>query len=177
MEQPEPRYARVEVITTTVDAADAMAVEELLRRRTPPPPPDQATLAEWMPPELLEAWEIIVRDLETPEAIVPMLVPDRRRGADSDTYAGAGVRWEDGRGAGISVTRHQPLAERVVQLADQFQEHEVEALWYAGRSAVWPDCPRHPNTHPLNARVHNGVAVWSCGGSDVIAPIGELFAR
>jgi hypothetical protein len=173
MERPESGYVRVEVITSTVDAADAAAVAQLLGSRTPPP--DQATLADWMPPELLEAWQVIARDLRTPEAIVPVLVPDRRPADDSRTYAGAGVRWEDGRSSGISVPRHRPLTERVVQLAEQFQDHEVEALWFAGRSAVWPHCPRHPNTHPLTPRLEDGAAaVWSCGESDVIAPIGEL---
>jgi hypothetical protein len=38
-------------------------------------------------------------------------------------------------------------------------------------------CPKHPNTHPLNARLHDGIAVWTCGESDVIAPIGDLFSR
>lgn len=128
-----------------------------------------------MAPELFEAWEIIARDLETPDAIVPMVSPNDWD--DQESQACAMVSWEDGTGAGISVPKHQPLADRVVHLADQFQESEVEALPLAGRSAVWPHCPRHPNTHPLNARLHNGVAVWVCGESDVIAAIGELFAR
>jgi hypothetical protein len=51
----------------------------------------------------------------------------------SGIQATAGVWWKDGRGAGISVPSGEPLADRVVYLADQFQESEVEALWYAAR--------------------------------------------
>jgi hypothetical protein len=127
-----------------------------------------------MEPELLQAWEIIARDLNTAEAIYPSLSPDDW---GMETYASAGVYWEGGSGTGISVPRDEPLAERVVYLADQFQESEVEALWHAGRPAVWPHCPRHPNTHPLNPRLHGGAAVWVCGESDVVAPIGELFPQ
>lgn len=174
MEQPEGRYVRVEVTTVAIPGG---TVDDLpFPWRPPPPPPDQATLADWMAPELFEAWEIVARDLQTPDAIIPMVEPDYRSGDDLQSH-GAGVRWQDGTGAGISVPRHQPLAERLVHLADQFQVHEVEALWFASRSAVWPRCPRHPNTHPLNARLRDGVAVWLCGESDVIAPIGDLFPQ
>ncbi|HEY0168286.1 MAG TPA: hypothetical protein VGB75_14690 [Jatrophihabitans sp.] len=128
-----------------------------------------------MAPELWEAWEIVARDLKTPDAIVPMVSPNDWD--DQESQACAMVSWEDGTGAGISVPRHQPLAARVVHLADQFQEGEVEALWFAGRPAVWPHCPRHPNTHPLNARLRDGVAVWVCGEFDIIAPIGDLFPQ
>jgi hypothetical protein len=175
MVQREPGYGRVDV--TRVELADGAIGDLPPQWRPPPPPPDQATLADWMAPELLEAWEIIARDLDTPGAIVPLLAPDHYRGDDSATHAAAAVRWENGSGTGISVPRHLPLAERVVQLADQFQESEVEALWNAGRAAVWPHCPRHPNTHPLKPRLEDGAAVWVCGESDVIAPIGELYRR
>ncbi len=128
-----------------------------------------------MAPELLQAWEIVARDLNTPDAIYPFV--SMSDWGDPELQSTAGVWWEDGRGAGISVPRGEPLAERVVHLADQFQESEVEALWYAGRPAVWPHCPKHPNTHPLNPRLRDGAAVWVCGESDLIAPIGELFPQ
>jgi hypothetical protein len=161
-------YLRVETI---INSPDAMPGPRPVRW---PPPPDQvARLAEWMEPELLQAWEIVARDLNTPEAIYPYLSPSDW--GFREVQATAGVSWEDGRGSGISVPRDEPLADRVVYLADQFQESEVEALWYAGRPAVWPHCPKHPDTHPLNPRLRDGLAVWVCGESDVIAPIGALF--
>lgn len=174
MEQPEPGYVRIEVTTVAIPGG---TVDDLpLQWRPPPPPPDQARLADWMAPDLLEAWEILARDLQTPDAIIPMVAPDHRNGDDLDSHTAA-VRWQDGTGAGIRVPRRQPLPERLVYLADEFQESEVQALWFAGRPAVWPHCPRHPNTHPLNPRLHDGAAVWTCGESDVIAAIGELFPR
>jgi len=125
-----------------------------------------------MPPELFEAWQVILPDLEVPEAIVPAL--DASDWADdSNVQVTAATWWPDGSGAGISVAPHEPLAERVAMLADQLQDHEVEALWRAERSAVWPHCPNHPNTHPLRAEVRDGVAVWVCG-TELISPIGEL---
>jgi hypothetical protein len=167
MEQPHIGFVKVETIVIG-DVPD----DRLVRWQSPPG--RAAGLADSIAPELLEAWQVVARDLETPDALVPLVFPDDWAG---ENYASAGVRWKDGGGTGISVPRHEPLAERVVYLADQFQQSEVEALWFAGRSAVWPHCPRHPNTHPLYPRLHNGVAVWICGESDVIAPIGGLFAR
>lgn len=172
MEQPPDGYVRVEVVTTAIPGGTIPP-----RPVHWPPPPDQAaTLADWMAPELLEAWQVVARDLQTPDAIIPSVVPpDDRSADDPESYGSAEVYWPDNRGAGISVPRHQPLADRVVYLADQFQDHEVEALWQAGRSAVWPHCPRHPGTHPLRAWLHDGVAVWRCGETDVVAAIGELL--
>jgi hypothetical protein len=171
MEQPPVGYLRVE--TTTIYSPEAIALAQSAHSSSPPDP--TVSLKDWMAPELLEAWKIIARDLETPDAIIPLVLPNDWD--EQESYACAMVSWQDGSGAGISVPRHEPLPVRVVYLADQFQESEVEALWSAGRSAVWPHCPRHPNTHPLNARLHNGVAVWVCGEFDVIASIGELFPR
>lgn len=47
-------------------------------------------------------------------------------------------------------------------LADQIQEAAVEALPSMGRAAVWPECPDHPNGHPLQAIVFDAAAVWTC---------------
>jgi hypothetical protein len=117
------------------DFADDLIADRPVRW---PPPPDQAaTLADWMAPELLEAWQVIARDLETPDAIMPKVLPNDW--GDQEGYDGAGVWWEDGGvwwvdggGSGISVPRHEPLPNRLVFLADRFQESEVEALWSAG---------------------------------------------
>lgn len=173
MEQPEPGVAQIEVTTVAIPGG---TVDDLpVQWRPPPPPPDQAVLADWMAPELLEAWEIFARDLRTPDAILPVV--SSNDWDDQESQACAMVSWEDDYSAGIRVPRHQPLPDRLVYLADEFQDHEVQALWFAGRPAVWPHCPRHPNTHPLSPRLYDGAAVWVCGESDVIAPIGELFPR
>jgi hypothetical protein len=68
----------------------------------------------------------------------------------------------DGSGMGIWVDVAQPRADQVAQVADQVQEWAVEALWGAGRSAIWPECPTHPASHPLKATVIDVEPVWIC---------------
>jgi hypothetical protein len=44
-------------------------------------------------------------------------------------------------------------------------------------SATWPECPTHPNTHPLEAALLSDRAVWRCPkNGEVIAEIGTLQA-
>jgi ABC-type uncharacterized transport system ATPase subunit len=59
------------------------------------------------------------------------------------------------------VDRYLP-ADRLADIAQQLQEWELEELAAAGRPATWPECPKHPDSHPLSPRVRDGVAVWSC---------------
>lgn len=81
----------------------------------------------------------------------------------------------DGSGQGVSVAGHQSAAEQLADVADQVQDWAVEELCAELEPAVWPECPAHPDSHPLRARVVKGVAVWSCPRTRrVIAPIGEL---
>jgi hypothetical protein len=88
----------------------------------------------------------------------------------------------DGSGQGIRLLADAPRAEQLAHLADQVQEWAVEALWAAGKSAVWPQCPEHPDSHPLQPQVVDEYtsaahAVWCCPKSGhVIASIGELAA-
>jgi len=165
----QPGYIRTETIVTVGQDND---LAHQLKR--PAWQDRTSTAAEWMPPELFEAWQVLLPDLQVPEAIVPAL--DESNWADDpDVQVTAAIWWPDGSGAGISVAPHEPLAERVAMLADQLQDHEVEALWRAERPAVWPHCPNHPNTHPLHAEVRNGVAVWTCG-TELISAIGKLAA-
>ena len=78
-------------------------------------------------------------------------------------------------GAGISITRGAGRTDQVVSLADQVQEWAVEALWGSGRSPVWPECPEHPDSHPLRPVARSGVAIWVCPSSqDEIGTIGSL---
>jgi hypothetical protein len=86
----------------------------------------------------------------------------------------------DGSGQGILLLADAPRPEQLANLADQVQEWAVEALWSIGRSAVWPQCPEHPDSHPLKPLVADeytaeAAAVWQCPKSGrVVAPIGEL---
>jgi hypothetical protein len=85
-----------------------------------------------------------------------------------------------GSGQGIRLLEDAPRPEQLAHLADQVQEWAVEALWAEGASAVWPQCPDHPDSHPLRPHVTDeytpaATAVWCCPKSgQVVAPIGEL---
>lgn len=67
-----------------------------------------------------------------------------------------------GSGIGLWVDLSLPAPDRVVQVAEQVQDWAVEELWGAGRPAVWPECPSHPDSHPMKAIVVEGQPVWVC---------------
>jgi hypothetical protein len=167
-------YRRIETDIASIETTFVEFDPEAAPRfRRPPRRADRSdTAADWMAAELYEAWQYVRRDLAVPDAITPAL--DEDNWPRDGIQVGATSWWPDGSGMGIAVPTAAALPERVAYLADQIQEAEVEALWTAGRSAVWPHCPKHPNTHPLRAEVRDGVAVWSCTDSEIIAPIGEL---
>jgi hypothetical protein len=72
-------------------------------------------------------------------------------------------------GAFLPVRRND--ADRLADIADQVQDWAVEELWMRGESAVWPECPTHPNSHPLRARS----GAWHCPKTDArVAAIGDL---
>jgi hypothetical protein len=91
---------------------------------------------------------------------------------------GADVTWIGVEGdARAGVRAHDELApaERLADVADQVADWLVEALPGAGRPAVWPECPLHPGTHPLQPRVAGTRAVWACpSAGDAVAAIGAL---
>jgi hypothetical protein len=83
----------------------------------------------------------------------------------------------DGTGAGISVLLDTSPAEKVAQLAEQFQDWATDQQDDASRPLHWPACPRHPSAppHRLTPQVRDDRAVWMCWESrQVICPIGEL---
>jgi hypothetical protein len=149
-------YGNVKKVTTSsLDEAG-----EPVRRRPEPLAVDRTdTAAEWMPAELFEAWQVVARDLNSRDAIIPHLA-ESDWSDDPDLKVTAMAWWPDGTGAGIGVAPHEPLAERIALLADDFQVEEVKALWAAKRPPVWPQCPSHLGSHPLTAAVRDGVAVW-----------------
>ena len=56
-------------------------------------------------------------------------------------------------------------------------ERAVEALWQAGRPATWPECPEHPDAHPLTATLRDRRAAWTCPRTGhLISGIGHLPA-
>jgi hypothetical protein len=112
-------------------------------------------------------------DIALSEALAPVLhdlgacgapVPDVRddQWSDFPGQVTAMLHDTDGTAQGVSAMAGETLPERIASVADQVQEWAVEALWRAGRPAVWPECPEHPDTHPLTATLREDRAVWIC---------------
>lgn len=124
--------------------------------------------------------EPILRDLRTSGAIVPDVVGEAHDDAGPERVAawiqppGTGDSQAVG-SQGIYVQVDVSPPERLADLADQIQEWEVEELSAAGRPATWPECPLHPNSHPLAPQAQGNQAAWCCPASgQLIAVIGAL---
>lgn len=128
-------------------------------------------------------------DIALSEALAPVLddlrnsggpVPGVRDGQWS-SFPGqvtAVLRAADGSGQGVYAMTEEPLAQRIASVADQVQAWAVEELCRTHRPATWPECPWHPDSHPLAAMVREGRAVWTCPKSDRTASsIGALRDR
>ncbi|GHB53813.1 hypothetical protein GCM10010306_054260 [Streptomyces umbrinus] len=122
--------------------------------------------------EFTHALKTVLRDLR---AQCPVQ-PDIRK--DDDDFRGVILYAPDGSGQGVYAEPDGRPAMLLAHVADQVQEWAVEALWGQGEPAVWPQCPSHPDTHPLAATVEEGDeadAVWVCPSTgDTAARIGEL---
>jgi hypothetical protein len=117
----------------------------------------------------------VLNDIRTTGAIVPEIREEEHK----DLGQGMVSAWfqaPDGvTGMGLRVNMALPTADRLADIADQFQEWEVEELAAAGRSATWPERPEHPKSHPLSPQVRDGAAVWSCPrNGHVEYPIGGM---
>ncbi len=127
--------------------------------------------------------EPILRDLRSSGAIIPDVVEEAHDDAGPDRVAAwiqpPGTADSGAVGSqGIYVQVDLSPPERIADLADQIQEWEVEELAAAGRPATWPECPLHPNSHPLAPRAHGDQAAWWCPVSgQLIAGIGALPPR
>jgi len=126
--------------------------------------------------ELEAALSPVVDDLTSTCRVQPRVEPwGPQDGGDEGDQRWV-MLWEpNGSGAGAGVRLGRPVADQIVELADHAQEWAVEALNAEGLPAVWPECPLHPDSHPLAPVVRRGVAIWSCPRGDVeIAAIGRL---
>lgn len=129
---------------------------------------ERAVLREVMAP--------VVRDVVTSGAVLPV-IPDEAYPEDDETFC-VWLLGYDGTGMGVWIYVARLGAEEVARVAEQVQEWEIEELAAVGRSATWPECPDHPDSHPLSAVVDGGNAVWRCPRSgQVISAIGAFGAR
>ncbi|MFD5699926.1 hypothetical protein [Streptomyces lasiicapitis] len=121
--------------------------------------------------ELAAALAVVQRDLRATCAVQPIV----REELDFDDAPLVVLYEADGSGVGVSVPEEQDAAEQLASLAEQVKDWAVEALASQLLPATWPECPHHPASHPLDAEVAEGVAVWSCPRTRrVVAPVGTL---
>ncbi|WP_159705627.1 hypothetical protein [Arthrobacter sp. 18067] len=82
----------------------------------------------------------------------------------------------DSTGQGVSVKGDLPRAEQLVSVADQVQEWVIEEN--GPTNSNWPQCPWHPNNHPLAAQLVDDQGVWACPVLNTPAAlIGELSQK
>jgi hypothetical protein len=127
---------------------------------------------------LTSALRPVLRDLATlANGLAPQIIDEQWPGQLGQLTARLGDP-ASGRSMGISVMTSESPSERVASLADQVQEWVIETLWLTGLPATWPECPLHPNSHPLRATADGDQAMWTCPKLNVpIAPIGSLTSQ
>ena len=129
-----------------------------------------------MDERLEEALAIVLTDVRSTKTVEPEIIdrdPDKFEG-----YASAWLRWPSGSGQGFGVDPSWPMASRVVFVADTFQEAIVEELCARSRPATWPECPDHPDSHPLAPTMLGETATWVCPRTErPISEIGQLPQR
>lgn len=82
----------------------------------------------------------------------------------------------DSTGQGVSVKGDLPRSEQLVSVADQVQEWVIEEN--GPTNSNWPQCPWHPDNHPLSAQLVDGQGVWICPVRNTpVALIGELSVK
>jgi hypothetical protein len=150
------------------EAAEAARRSVELRRNPQP-------LADAARSQLHDNLAPVLNDIRATGAIVPVIGEEEHKDLGQDMVS-AWLQGPDGvTGMGLRINMALPTADRLVDIADQFQEWEVEELAAEGRSATWPECPEHPKSHPLSPQVRDGAAVWSCPrNGHVEYPIGGM---
>ena len=128
--------------------------------------------------ELRANLEPVLRDMRSSGAILPDILEEAHDDFGPDCVC-AWIQTPGGAGSqGIRVQVSLPAPERFADVADQLQEWEIEELAAAGRPATWPECPQHPDTHPLAPQARGDQATWCCLASgQLISGIGALQPR
>jgi hypothetical protein len=122
--------------------------------------------------DLIRILEVVLRDVDG--APVPSV--ERRQWTNGPSAML--VDPMDGTAFGVHALIGDPEPVRVAAVAGQVQDWVIEALWRRGESTSWPECPEHPDSHPLEASVVDGRAAWRCPKlGSVIADVGGLHTR
>ena len=126
-----------------------------------------------MHPDLRSALEKVLADLQQTTDLEPD-VRDKQW-SEVEGQETAYLYSPDGSGMGVYVLSFEPPLQQLVQLADQVQEWVLAELRSQQRPVTWPECPDHPNSHPLEPLVVVEEAVWVCPRTEkVVARVGSL---
>jgi hypothetical protein len=92
-----------------------------------------------------------------------------------------GVWLKDSAGSGCGIAYRSvsdDVAWTTYWVADTVQDAAIDALWGERKIPTWPECPDHPNTHPLKPElVDDTRAVWMCPTNlRVVCDVGRLCA-
>lgn len=94
--------------------------------------------------------------------------------ADEPSWQSVMVWSDDGSGTGMYVDLDESAEERIASVSDRWHDWAVEQLW-EHRSTNWPECPRHPQNHPLVVHLADQRASWVCPHDhQVVARVGHL---
>ena len=127
--------------------------------------------------ELRATLAAVLADLRATGAILP----DIREEAHEDSDPGVVSAWIQSPlgmgGMGIRVLVSEPPAERLAGSGRPNPGVGGRGAQCRRTPGDLAQCPRHPGTHPLSARSHQGQAAWCCPKSmQVISPVGALAA-
>ena len=116
-----------------------------------------------MDADLARALSVVMSDMAR-TGLPTNVVDDHDWVGDPGFQVGAMLRSPDGGGQGVSVMVGEAADDQLVSVADQVQKFVHEGLWWtAGRPVVWPECPRHRDSHPLTAvSDERSGPVWTC---------------
>lgn len=161
LKSTDPRVP--EVLRSVIDESNVASANRRSQSRTDPE--QFSRLLEFMTP--------LIMDIEATAGIVPD-VEDTSWDPDPEAVSvivgKAGIKQQ-----GVRIWLNLSPAERLADLARQVQEWQIETQWRAGGNTSWPNCPIHPDRHPMAAEVRGESASWCCPElGTAVGKIGEL---
>ncbi|BCW60278.1 MULTISPECIES: hypothetical protein [Micrococcaceae] len=112
-----------------------------------------------MEPKIVEIINRVLRDVNSSGLTEPRV---EVVAWDEDPQAISAMIYStrDSTGQGVSVRANIPGADQLASMADQVQEWVIEENSHT--TSNWPQCPWHPNNHPMAAQLVGDQAVWAC---------------
>jgi hypothetical protein len=147
-----------------------VTIPHTLVARKPPAATPPAPQTDAMTEHLYRALNAVFRDLDPTGCPAPNVEP--RAWQHWPSAESAMLRAEDGSGQGVWTDTAVSEADQLAMVAEQVQDWAVEELCRRRLPTNWPQCPQHPDNHPLNAAVRDGAAVWECPSTR--RPVGRI---